>query len=137
MAKKEKELFNYRLHSSTVLTLQTFLRLIVIGAFPFLFVSKPTSIFSAFPLSATLFSCSSSNVSESSPSSSDELSSESASLSMITFGNVLLRVIGAICDNGKMKAKTQSTKTRENKRDNRTTQQYTTDFFSSWKKAVQ
>lgn len=71
-------------------TLQTFLREIVMGAFP-LFLGSST--FSSLSLSA--------NTAGSSSSSSDELCSESVSRSITTFGNALLLVSGGILGNGK------------------------------------
>jgi len=74
------------------------------GAFPFLFASEPTSRFSVFSLAVVTPSSSSSSSSifsssssiSSSSSYSEELCSDSESLSMRTLGKEVLRVTGAI-----------------------------------------
>lgn len=85
------------------LTLQTFLRLIVMGAFLCSLESISSSFLPRLPFSVTSPSASDSDWGpfsswSKSSSSSDELRSESVSLSITTCGNAILLVCGAISD---------------------------------------
>ncbi|MCD7446646.1 hypothetical protein HAX54_013321 [Datura stramonium] len=75
-------------------TLQTFLRLIVIGVFPFFLESETSSIVSSGKTTVASSSSSPSSSSSSTSSYSNELSSDSVSLLVTTSGNKLLLVCG-------------------------------------------